>query len=178
LKAPAATIRHAAIADLESLAGLAASTFRDTYRAIDDPDEIDDYVSTHFTVAQIGAFLRDPSSTLLVVRAAEEFTGYAHLKKSVAPTCVQGPAPIELARFYLRQDAMGRGYGAALLSAVRAEATKLDCATIWLGVDARNHRAREFFRRWGFGEVGAQTFVFGGRSHADPVLSGPVSYVP
>jgi len=176
LKAPEATIRHAAIEDLESLASLAASTFRDTYRAIDDPDEIEDYVAIHFTVAQIGAFLRDASSTLLVVLAAEEYAGYAHLKKSVPPPCVRGPAPIELARFYLRQDAMGRGYGAALLRAVRAEAARLNAATIWLGVDARNHRAREFCRRWGFSEVGAQTFVFGGRSHADPVLSGPVSH--
>lgn len=83
-------------------------------------------------------------------------------------------APIELARLYLREEALGKGLGAAFMRAAHAEARRQGCQTLWLGVYDRNVRAREFYRRSGFADVGTKEFLFGGLSYADPVMAAPV----
>lgn len=50
------------------------------------------------------------------------------------------------------------------------EAGRFGADAVWLGVCDRNTRAREFYRRWGFVDVGTQGSHFGGRVFADPML--------
>lgn len=171
---PELVVRRATREDVEALVPFARQAFRDAYRLLDEPQDIEDYVLRHFTLASFGALLEDARSTLLVATAAGQLTGYAHVACTAAPACVAGPRPIELARIYLRHDVVGRGYGAVLMNAVFAEARRRRCRTIWLGVYDRNVRAREFYRRWGFVDVGTKEFLFGGRSYADPVMAAAV----
>jgi GNAT superfamily N-acetyltransferase len=173
-----AVIRLARHDDIERLVELASTTFRDTYRLIDDPDDIEDYVKTSFTPSVFASILDDPTSTLLVVDAGGRLLGYSQVQRSAAPPCVTGPTPIELARLYLREEALGKGLGAALIRAAHAEARRHGCHTLWLGVYDRNERAREFYRRFGFTDVGTKEFLFGGRSYADPVMAAPVRREP
>jgi diamine N-acetyltransferase len=168
------SVRRARPADGDALAELASTSFRDAYRLIDDPRDIDDYVARNFTPAVFASILADSSSTVLLALDRRGMVGYAHIRRSVAPPCVTGPAPIELARLYLRQETVGKGYGSALMHAVHAEARRQGGQTLWLAVYERNLRARDFYRRWGCVDVGTRTFLFGGRSYADPVLSAPV----
>ena len=163
-------IRLAQPADVDALVELGATTFRETYSPTDDAAEIEDYVATAFTPAIFRAILKDPASTLMVLTADQRLIGYAQLKRSAAPGCVTGPTPIELSRLYLRQETIGKGHGTALMNAVLAEARRQQCATMWLGVYDRNERARTFYRRWGFVDVGTKNFMFGGRAYADPVM--------
>jgi diamine N-acetyltransferase len=167
-------IRHATSADLAALVELARNTFRDAYRHIDDPDDIEEYVASEFTPAAFTSILADRDSILLVAHHAQHHVGYVHIKCSGAPPCVTGPAPIELARIYLRQEKIGLGYGALLMQTVHAEARRLGCATIWLGVYERNQRARNFYKRWGFVDVGTKDFRFAGKIYADPIMAAPV----
>jgi GNAT superfamily N-acetyltransferase len=164
------TIRDATDDDVNALVELAANTFRDAYRLLDDPDEIEDYVAREFTPKIFAAILRDSASTLVVALEGERYVGYLHVKQSTPPPCVVGPSPIELARLYLRQDVIGRGYGATLMKVVHQIAKRARCKTIWLLVYSRNEHARNFYKRWGFIDVGTKDFIFGGRAYADPVM--------
>lgn len=167
-------IRRATRDDVDALVPFAQQAFRDAYRLLDDPADIEAYVTGHFTTEAFFSILEDASSTLFVATLGNQLAGYAHLARSVAPPCVTGPRPIELARIYLRHDAIGRGHGAALMRHVFSEARRQACGTVWLGVYDRNVRAREFYRRWGFRDVGTKGFLFGGRIYADPVMAAEV----
>jgi ribosomal protein S18 acetylase RimI-like enzyme len=171
---PHLTIRHATADDAPALAKLAADAFRDTHRPLDDPDEIEEYVAANFRLSVVAAHIEDPSSIVLLAESSGALVGYAHMKLSQALPCVSGPAPIELSRLYLARETIGKGIGARLMQAVQAEARRHNRKTLWLSVYDRNVRAVEFYRKFGFVEVGNKAFPFGGRVYMDPVMSAPV----
>jgi ribosomal protein S18 acetylase RimI-like enzyme len=53
------------------------------------------------------------------------------------------------------------------------EAVKRGCDMVWLDVWERNSRALAFYRRWGFVEVGTQTFQLGDDLQHDLLLQRP-----
>jgi GNAT superfamily N-acetyltransferase len=164
-------IRKADETDIEPLVELARTTFRDAYEHLDDPADIRDYVTTNFTAAIFRSVLSDSHSLLFVATRATRYIGYMHIRVCAPPACVTGPSPIELARLYLRQDEVGHGSGAALMKLAFTVARNLERKTLWLSVYDRNQRAVEFYRRWGFVNVGAKEFLFGGKVYHDPVMS-------
>jgi len=167
-------IRSAAHNDVADLAEMAAEAFRDTYREIVDSRDMEDYVTTALTPDYFLPHVEDPSSSLLLAIAGARLVGYALLTRSTPPSCVNRYSPVELARIYLRREAIGKGYGAALMRAVQAEARRLRADGIWLGVYDRNTRARAFYQRWGFIDVGIQQFILGDKIYADPIMCAPV----
>ena len=167
-------IRKAAHDDIADLVEMAADAFRDTYGEIVAPQDMEDYVTTALTSEYFAPHVDDPSSSLLLAMAGERLVGYALLTRSVPPACVNKSSPVELARIYLRNEAIGKGYGASLMRAVQSEARRLRADAIWLGVYDRNTRAREFYRKWGFVDVGLQEFVLGENTYADPIMCAPL----
>jgi len=139
---PDLVIRRATPEDVPALVEVATDAFRETYRLIDDPDDIEDYVATQFTPAVLASHLEDASSTVLIAHLAQQCVGYAHVIASPPPASVTGPSPVEIARLYRRAQTIGKGYGASLMRAVHDEARRRHCQTLWLGVYERNERAR------------------------------------
>jgi len=167
-------IRNAAHNDVADLVEMAAEAFRDTYCEIVDPQDMEDYVTTALTSDYFLPHVDDPSSSLLLAIAGAQLVGYALVTRSVPPACVNRFSPVELARIYLRREVIGKGYGASLMRAVQAEARRLRADGIWLGVYDRNLRARAFYQRWGFIDVGIQQFMLGDKIYADPIMCAPV----
>jgi GNAT superfamily N-acetyltransferase len=161
----------ATVDDVPLLCHLGAATFRETYRAISDPREVDDYAGTHFTAAKVEAWLRQPRARTLLAFADGTAAGYAHLRLAAVPACVPDRQAIELSRLYLLAAAQGGGLGGALMDAALAQAAGLGARSVWLGVYDRNLRALAFYARRGFVQVGTHDFEFGGRLYADPVLT-------
>ncbi|RQP25178.1 GNAT family N-acetyltransferase [Piscinibacter terrae] len=168
------TLRPALPDDASVLAAFASTAFRDTYRDLDDPQDIADYVAEHFTPEVLAQDIADPSCMTLLAEADSVLVGYAVIKQSSPPDCVEGPAPIELARLYLGHKHIGRGYGAQLMLAVHAEARRQGAQTLWLGVYDRNLRAVRFYEQFGFRKVGGKEFLFGGQVYIDPIYAAPV----
>lgn len=171
---PLLTIRRAAPADAATLAPFAAAAFWDTYRDIDDADDIASYVAKHLTAEELSRVMQQPGSTTLVAETAQDVAGYAILTWSEAPPCVAGERPIELARLYLGQAFIGQGHGLRLMQALHQEAAAQGARTMWLGVYDRNLRAVRFYERFGFAKVGGKEFLFGGKVYIDPIYAAPV----
>jgi ribosomal protein S18 acetylase RimI-like enzyme len=167
-------IRHASPEDAQLLADLSASTFRETYSANNDPDEVERHIASNFSVPQIRVQIEDPASSVLLASVGGEPLGYALLAIGTAPACVHGPSPIELVRIYLARQIIGQGHGSALLRASLGEGERLGRETIWLGVWEENTRACAFYERWGFVRVGTYEFLFGGKSYDDLVMARPI----
>jgi GNAT superfamily N-acetyltransferase len=168
------TIRLATVEDATLLAAFGAQAFTDTYRELDDPQEIADYVAEHFRPEAIAAVIADPACTTLLAWVGEQLAGYAIVRAAPVPDCVTGPAPIELWRVYLGEGFIGQGLGARLMHEVHAEARRRGARTLWLGVYDRNVRAVEFYERFGFAKVGDKEFLFGGRIYLDPIYAAAV----
>jgi GNAT superfamily N-acetyltransferase len=164
-------LRAAGAQDAPALAAFAGQAFHDTYRGLDDPREIAEYVAEHFNLSAVQALLRDAACHTLLAEVDGGLAGYAVIRRGEPPACVTGPAPIELSRLYLGAGFIGQGLGAALMKAVQAEARHLGGRTLWLGVYDRNVRAVRFYERFGFRPVGGKEFLFGGRVYIDPIYA-------
>ncbi|QTN21492.1 GNAT family N-acetyltransferase [Rhizobacter sp. AJA081-3] len=160
--------------DVGALAALASKAFSDTYRGLDEPHEIADYVAENFNTQTVTSVVSDPNATTLLAEVGTELAGYAVLARSEPPSCVSEPSPIELARFYLAEQFIGHGYGAQLMLAVHTEARRQGAQSLWLGVYDRNVRAVSFYERQGFTKRGGKEFLFGGRVYIDPIYASPV----
>lgn len=167
-------IRQASHNEVETVTEIGARTFRDAFAPDNDPDDMEMYLAAAFAPEQIATELADPSSRFLLAYVGEEAVGYAKLKVGEVPDCVRGPSPMELVRLYLDQRVLGKGYGAALIKACFEQARGNGCKTIWLGVWERNERAKTFYRKWGFIEVGSHTFTVGNDVQTDLIMERQV----
>ncbi len=81
-----------------------------------------------------------------------------------------GPAPVELARFYVDRPWHGRGLAQRLMAAVVDAAIQLGGQTLWLGVWEQNPRAIAFYAKSGFLDAGSTDFFVGPDRQTDRVL--------
>jgi GNAT superfamily N-acetyltransferase len=169
------TIRRGVPADAASLADLAARTFHDTFAADSRPEDMALHLAQAYGPLQQGRELADPNVTTLLVDADGQLVGYAQLRGGPAPPCVDGDAPIELWRFYFALEWHGRGLAQTLMQRVDAEARRTDARTLWLGVWERNERAKAFYRKCNFVDVGAHVFMVGTDAQTDRILVRPVA---
>lgn len=168
-------IRRATVDDAPLVATLAASTFADTFAAENDPADMRAYVATAFGDAVQRAELADPRHVVLIAERDGDAVGYAMLRDGVAPDGIPGAFvasdSMEIARLYAVQRHIGAGIGSALMQRCLTEAVTLGRRTVWLGVWERNARAIAFYERWGFVDVGAQTFTLGSDVQHDRVMA-------
>ena len=164
-------LRRGTEADAKALAEFAAQAFWDTYRELDDPNDVRSYIEEHFTQQALCGVLRESNCYTLLAVAGGQLAGCAILRSCEPPACVQGPSPIELARLYVGHDYIGHGVGARLMLAVHSEACRLGAKTLWLGVYDRNARAIKFYESFGFRKVGGKELLFGGRICIDPIYA-------
>ena len=132
------------------------------------------YLAEAFGADQQARELADPASLFLIAETGGNTVGFARIVWAGAPACVGGVRPMDIVRFYARTPWIGRGVGSALMQACLDEAHRSGSDVVWLCVWEHNRRARAFYERWGFTEVGEQKFVLGKDAQRDLVLMRPV----
>jgi GNAT superfamily N-acetyltransferase len=168
-------IRRATTADNALLAELGAQTFCDAFAADNTPENMRAYLATSFSPEKQAAELADAASVFLIAEVNGTAVGYARLREGHPAVGLIGSRPIEIVRFYARQEWVGQGVGATLMKACLDEAAQRGCDTIWLDVWERNHRARGFYLKWGFMEAGTQVFQLGDDLQNDLLMQRPVN---
>jgi diamine N-acetyltransferase len=155
-------IRFAAQEDAELLAKLGRETFHDAFvnHPLMPKVDLDLYLNEAFTVSQIASELNDPQAAFLLAEIDGQAVGYAKL---IPGGCepVAAKNPVKLKRLYVRQEFVGAGIGAGLLSHCLDEAWRSGYDAIWLSVWEHNRRAQAFYRKWNFKRCGVIDFQFG-----------------
>ena len=172
---PGPVIRFARAVDADLLAELGARTFSETFAADNSAEDMAAYLALSFAPALQAAELADPDSIFLIAEVDGFAAGYAKLKSGEPPDGVTNGRPIELVRLYVSQEFLGRGVGAALMRVCLDEAQRQGYRTLWLGVWEHNHRARAFYRKWEFRDVGTHIFQLGADSQTDILMERPVT---
>ena len=170
----ASLIRRAGVADADLLATLGARTFSDTFASNNRPEDMAAYLSASFSPARQAEELRDPLSMFLIAEIDERAVGYAKLSAGRVPDCVKGERPTEIVRIYVEREWLGRAVGEALMRGCISEAQGAGYRTLWLGVWEHNERAKAFYRKWGFREVGTHIFELGSDRQTDILMERPL----
>jgi len=155
--------RDATPADAAALASLGASSFTETFGHLYAPADLALFLENH-TVASWRAELADPAFAVRVVEADGAMIAYAKLGPPQLPFTPSTGAT-ELRQFYVLAPWHGAGIAAALMEWVIATARERGADDLFLSVFTDNHRARRFYARYGFEEVGPYAFMVG--THAD-----------
>lgn len=167
-------IRYATAADNVLLAEMSAETFADSFAADNTPENMSTYLAASFSPEKQARELADTASRFLIIELDGKAVGYAKLSFGHAPAAVASQMPMEIVRIYARKEWIGKGVGAELIAASLREAEQAGCDVVWLGVWERNPRAIAFYRKWGFEQVGTQTFQLGEDLQNDWVMARPV----
>jgi diamine N-acetyltransferase len=164
-------LRRAVAADAAALAELGATTFVETFGADNRAEDVEAHLAGHFSAALQGREIADPRGNVLVAEDDGALVGYARTLDGDAPTGVDGARPRELARLYVRRRCIGAGLGATLMRRVLDDAHADGRDVLWLGVWEHNARARRFYEKWGFREVGEVPYQLGADLQRDLVLA-------
>jgi ribosomal protein S18 acetylase RimI-like enzyme len=151
--------------------------FAATFEADNDPEDLHAYLATAYTPATQAAEISDAAVTTLLAAEGDDWYGFAQVRVTEVPDCVDDPTSIELWRLYVDPAWHGRGVAAALMEAACVDIASRGGRSAWLGVWERNVRAQRFYRKQGFEPVGTHTFVLGSDEQTDQIwlkrLPGP-----
>lgn len=168
------TIRNAIVADAPELSRMASDVFYATFAHLTDPHELARYLAESLSPSRLAAEIADPTCQFLLSMREPEISGYAKMRTGYTPTCVSGEKPVELSRLYVRPEYHGQGVAHDLMTECHWRIRAAGYQTWWLGVWEPNARARAFYRKWGFVEVGVHPFKFGSEMQEDIVMVRPV----
>ncbi|HEU5285946.1 MAG TPA: GNAT family N-acetyltransferase [Sphingomicrobium sp.] len=155
--------RMASEADLPAIDRVFRTGFCDTFGHLYRSEDLDAFLSQFSPQAWLAEH-RDPSYAFRIAEARGDAVAFAKLGSLSVPVEPAGPA-LELRQLYVLRPWQGTGIAQQLMEWALAEARARGIAELYLTVYTDNHRARAFYRRYGFGDVGPYAFMVG--SHAD-----------
>jgi len=163
-------IRRGTADDAAALAVMGERTFRDTFAAQNDPEDLEHYLGETYGEAQQRRELEHPDGVTLLVEEGGTLIGFAQLRRAPSEH-----GDVEIARFYVERAHHGRGVAQALMRAAEETARALGGSTIWLGVWEHNQRAIAFYEKCGFHDVGSHPFLVGRDLQTDRLMSRVIS---
>ena len=160
--------RDAALTDVPALVALFEQVFDETFAHLYRPADLHAFLSQNgeeLWRAQLG----DPSFAIHVVDDGGVLAGYAKLGPLRLPVEPSGPA-LELRQLYVARAWHGTEVGRTLMNWTIAEARRRQARHLFLSVYTENPRARRFYERYGFEEVGPYKFMVGEQADDDIIL--------
>ena len=157
------TYRTPGIADVDAIDGVFRTSFCDTFAHLYQPADLAAFLG-QFTPAAWTDELTDLHYALQLAEDDGAAIGYVKLGPSSLPVDAAAGS-VELRQLYVLTSHLGSGVGASLTDWALAEARRRGASELYLTVYTDNHRARRFYQRYGFEEVGPYTFMVG--EHAD-----------
>lgn len=160
--------RDARGGDAAEVAALARRTFTDTFGHLYAPADLALFLDRH-TADAWAAEISDPAYAVRLVEADGAIVAYAKLGPPSLPFTPEHGA-VELRQLYVLSAFHGGGVAQALMDWTIATARARGAAALYLSVFIDNHRARRFYARYGFEEVGPYTFMVGTHEDEDIVM--------
>jgi diamine N-acetyltransferase len=164
-------IRKAEPNEAGALARLAEKTFRDTFGADNSATDMDQHVLETYSAQIQTREILDSKVDTFVCEFENELIAYAQLSWLEAPSYLKALKPVEIKRFYVDSPWHGKGIAGALMAQVLDHVGSKNADQIWLGVWEHNPKAKRFYQKMGFLEVGEHVFQLGSDPQRDLILS-------
>lgn len=160
--------RTATTTDADRVVALFHGCFTDTFGAMYDPEDLAAFLGGH-TVEQWTSQLESDDFAVRIVEDGDDLAGFIKLGPIKLPVEPAGKA-LELRQLYVREPWHGSGAARELMEWVIAEARRRGAHELYLSVFTRNHRARRFYARYGFEDVGPYAFMVGKQADEDVIM--------
>lgn len=171
----ARVIRRATAADAATIADLARRTFVETYAMFNTAENMRAHVVKHYGVEQQTREIATEGIVYLLALEDDVPAGYTMLRRRSPPSDAVGAEAIaadsiEVHRFYVDARWHGRGLAQTLMQTAADTARAAGAAALWLSVWEKNPRARAFYAKCGYEDVGTLIFVLGEDRQTDRLL--------
>jgi GNAT superfamily N-acetyltransferase len=153
-----------------SLGAMARQAFSDTFAHLYDPAQFAQFLEEAYGPGgSMERSLDDPSIQWQVAAVGDRPIGYVKLSPLVAPAPAPQAGAMELGQIYVLSPWHGQGVADRLIGWAFETARAAGAPEIYLTVFDHNTRAKRFYSRHGFSEVGRCTFRLGDRVDDDRV---------
>lgn len=161
-------IRPAEESDAAAVGGLYRRSFNLTFGHLYDPADLAAFMAKAGDEA-FAAAIRDPACRVNLAEGEGGLHGFSCVGDQDIPV-ETGARWTVLRQLYLEDRARGGGAAQALLDHAIAEARADGAEELYLTVYVDNHRARRFYDRNGFVEVGAYAYRVGNHIDDDRIM--------
>lgn len=160
--------RDATPADAAALDAIFGTVFCDTFAHLYRPEDLDAFLSS-FGVVDWERQLRDPAFAIRIAEADGIPVGFVKIGPMKLPVRPDGSSMI-LDQLYVRNEHHGTGIARQLMDWAIEEARRRGSEVLYLTVFVDNRRARRFYDRYGFEDVGRYDFMVGSQADEDVIM--------
>ncbi|WP_343526553.1 GNAT family N-acetyltransferase [Sphingomonas sp.] len=162
--------RDAVAGDGGALAAMARAAFTDTFGHLYPAADLDAFLAEAFGPEGLPSQIGHPDFTIRLATKGDAIIGFA----KIGPVGFPGEWPedaVELYQLYVASSHLGAGVGPALMDWTIATARARGARTLILSVYVDNHRAKAFYARYGFVDIGRYDFPVGDTIDEDRLMS-------
>lgn len=160
--------RDAAPADLPAVDAIFRTSFVATFGQLYQPHDLAAFLD-QFTPEAWAQELATPGMAFRIAEDEAGAFGFCKIGPVTLPV-EAGPPTLELRQLYLLERGHGTGAAQALFDWAAASARAQGAARMVLSVYVDNHRARRFYERQGFAEIGRYAFRVGDHLDDDRIM--------
>jgi GNAT superfamily N-acetyltransferase len=160
--------RDATAADAAALDGIFETVFCDTFAHLYRSEDLDAFLSS-FGIADWEDQLGNPAFAARIAEADGVPVGYAKIGPMKLPVEPNGSSML-LDQLYVVKEQQGTGIARELMDWAIDEARRRGAEALYLTVFIDNHRARRFYDRYGFEDVGRYAFMVGEQADEDIIM--------
>jgi GNAT superfamily N-acetyltransferase len=158
------------VEDSAALRVMARQCFAETFAHLYDKEPFDDFLEGAYGPrGRMARDLADPTVRWLAAMHGAQPVGYAKLTPLRAPALAPLSGAVELQQIYVAAPWQGRGVAGRLMQWALDTAQEKKAPEIYLTVFDHNQRAKRFYSKYGFAEVGRCTFTLGDRVDDDRI---------
>lgn len=162
------TYRDATPEDAAALNALFDSVFGDTFAHLYRPDDLSAFLSG-FGIADWEEHLSNPSFGVRIAEQHGVAVGYVKIGPMKLPV-EPSDSSMLLDQLYVRREHHGSGIAHELMDWAIEEARRRGAKALYLTVFIENERAKRFYDRYGFEDVGRYAFMVGEQADEDIIM--------
>ena len=162
------TYKDGTLDDIAAIDRIFRQSFCDTFAHLYRDEDLQAFLGK-FTPEAWASEVGSPDYAFRLAEADGEAVGYVKLGPSTLPLEQNGPA-IELRQLYILKQWHGSGIARVLMDWALEEARRRGVRELLLTVYTDNHRAKRFYERYGFEEVGPYAFMVGEQADEDIIM--------
>ncbi|MFI5135254.1 MAG: GNAT family N-acetyltransferase [Chitinophagales bacterium] len=164
------SIRYGEVGDAINLSAFGIATFTETWEYLYKPEDFRQYLEESYSVEVIKKELEDPALTYFLAYADDELAGFAKLSRKQTLGDWITDHCLEVCKIYALKKFHDQKIGKALMEKTIELAEEEKMESLVLGVWENNHRAVNFYRKFGFEKIGEHPFLIGKQLDIDWVM--------
>jgi len=161
--------RTPTMADTQALCALGRDTFVETFGHLYSDADREAFLEQVFGPTGMPVEMADPDFGFRVAEAGGQMVGYCKVGPLYMDVDTGGRRALELRQLYVRREHQGSGIAAKLMDWGLAELRRRGAEDAYLSVWSENQRAKRFYARYGFVEVGRNLFMVGEQADDDRI---------